>query len=360
MTKQIQTFFSTPTDPNHIGVLSKYMSWARNGSKVYVSLFRRDEAHYDRLAEMARRNGASVEVDFHESVHGRRNHNKNFAFEALDDPENRPYMKNNIVVVSSANLHQKCTEKHQCTVRFQSRLLFEAFRDRWREIRDFKTSGTVPEYREARSEGYDEEDPELKVKAYFFPRRDDEDTIAEIIRNVDPSEPGTLQLLWPRFRSARSVVAYALREVAEPGKVTVFVVTRPRGEVSAEGEEHVNFDLQSTLGPRVQYKVCRSSGKTFFHSRYVTISGTYQNRRERIVWMGSPNLTGESIRKSFETLIKVRDKDDEAYREFSANFDMFWNTLARTPREDGTWPDDFRPSKAEHYGASSEVMGADG
>ena len=126
-----------------------------------------------------------------------------------------------------------------------------------------------------------------------------------------------------------------------PGIEDVRVLARLAQQVVAVDQQHVDFDLMGTLGPSVEYRVSDNVGHRKFHSRYMIFDGTYKGERERIVWMGTPNLTGHALRESFETLLKIRDRDDETFRAFSDNFESFWsdNDMTRAPTAAGHWPD---------------------
>jgi len=74
----------------------------------------------------------------------------------------------------------------------------------------------------------------------------------------------------------------------------------------------------------------------YMHHKYITINGYYQdpsktdaqNRKTKIVFTGSPNLTDSGLRFNNEVLVRIDDATQ--YAKYTSNFNLLYNKYGRT------------------------------
>lgn len=82
--------------------------------------------------------------------------------------------------------------------------------------------------------------------------------------------------------------------------------------------------------PHVRY-FC-GSDSTWIHSKELMIEGTYYGQKDRkIVWAGSTNLSGNSLRQSDETMLQLENAD--VYQAYLGNFAAMWKQPGGLPRD---------------------------
>lgn len=139
-----------------------------------------------------------------------------------------------------------------------------------------------------------------------------------------------------KWTSNRSAVAEKLRSLADSG-CRVRVVT-----------DKANFDTAilriltapkngkaSTITVKDGYK---KQGKIerYVHHKYITINGYYvdpdysdaDNRRSKIVFTGSPNLSSTGLRHNNEVLLRLRSAS--VHKSFTSNFETIYNKHSKT------------------------------
>lgn len=186
------------------------------------------------------------------------------------------------------------------------------------------------------------------IRLYTFPRNTDgldDDmnyTMLEKVRCTGAASgygvKGKTALDFAMFKwtSNRSAVAEKLRSLADSG-CRVRVIT-----------DKANMDTQilriltdkkngknSTITVKDGYK---KSGKTeyYIHHKYITINGYYvdpdfkdsDNRKSKIVFTGSPNLTSTGLRHNNEALLRLRSSS--VHKSFTANFETIYNKYSKT------------------------------
>ncbi len=185
------------------------------------------------------------------------------------------------------------------------------------------------------------------IRLYTFPRKTDgldDDmnyTMLQKVRCTGAASgygiKGKTALDFAMFKwtSSRTAVAEKLRSLADNG-CRVRVVT-----------DKANMDKDilriltapkkgkaSTITVKDGYK---KSGKTerYMHHKYITINGYYDdpdykdadNRRSKIVFTGSPNLTSSGLRHNNEVLLRLRSAS--VHKSFTKNFETIYNKYSK-------------------------------
>jgi hypothetical protein len=165
-----------------------------------------------------------------------------------------------------------------------------------------------------------------RTKVYLFPRRDPAtDTIVGILDNVqvEGSSPCEIRIVTARWTSGRIAVAEKLAALHKQG-AKVSIVCRPTS--TGDLSEDVEAILKTCA--RVHYQ----ADGVNIHSKYLLIDAQYKQddghyRQQRLVWMGTPNMTGDAIDEHWEMLLKLKH-DTGLYKYFRDDYDY----LASVPR----------------------------
>lgn len=180
------------------------------------------------------------------------------------------------------------------------------------------------------------------VTAYMFPRADSSggtdveaksDTVNLVLGyiNAQPSDCA-LDVVQAQFTSPRMAVADQLVRIAKLG-CTVRVVY---GSMS----DSVLSTLSGTENLEVKRFEDNSSGNenvVSVHSKYLLFEGKYNETADRqIVFTGSHNLTGPSLRNHDENLLKIENATTTG--DFAENFETVWSRAKCESPETGACP----------------------
>jgi hypothetical protein len=224
-------------------------------------------------------------------------HNKFTIFSDLDDGSR------NVVFQSSANHTgpQRVQFNNALIIRGDE-TLYNAYFDYWRDLRAQVRNlnyyrSTVGDYR---------------TKAYFYPRSRG-DTIVSILNNVTCDADSHIHVAMAFFSNPRVAVAEALADLKREG-CKVSVITR---------EAYVGSQVLAALNVRGLNRYVFPRGATHsVHSKYLLINAPYgaNARRQKLVFTGSHNYTGPSLRNHDETLLKI--ENGEVYDAYLQNWQM--------------------------------------
>jgi hypothetical protein len=163
------------------------------------------------------------------------------------------------------------------------------------------------------------------VKAYFFPRRPFEDTIVNILRNLQHFDNPVhdscrIRIVNPHWTKGRIGVAKTLRTLNAHG-ASVEVISRSSD--ASEDDPQLNPEVAEILD-QCSTRFIQGDGLNI-HSKYMIIDGPYRRgdgfERQHLVWVGSPNLTKAAVRSHWELLLKLKHGIGASSR-FEADFDF--------------------------------------
>ncbi len=159
------------------------------------------------------------------------------------------------------------------------------------------------------------------VTAYFFPRTDEQDTVAAALRSVNCSAQPTMVRVMAAFFS-REAVRNALVDLAGAG-CTVAVLAR---------QETITQEFCQSLRPNVLVKISPSPkrDRVTIHAKYITVNGNYAGANDRtITWVGSHNFTDNALLSNDETFVQV--SSPAVNSAYVGNWEQLWNSAAMTP-----------------------------
>lgn len=171
-------------------------------------------------------------------------------------------------------------------------------------------------------------------KLYFFPRTSGEDTIVNVLENIEHHSKRvksqcTVHLVTPRFRDSRLAVAKALKCLHENG-ARIEIVTRSEDDKFGDPPEselgnEVASILRGCAHLYFQRSRERDEPKMNIHSKYLLVDGPYVSGngfvRQKIVWHGTANMTSSGIKSHWEMLMKLYEKSG-AYDAFLKDFEF--------------------------------------
>ncbi|WP_181690226.1 phospholipase D-like domain-containing protein [Streptomyces sp. NBRC 110611] len=177
-----------------------------------------------------------------------------------------------------------------------------------------------------------------RAKIHFYPRAErpgtnpyrdpSQDTVATVLGNVrctGNSSAGTPGDHRTRIRVSmtaisRPYLAQRLAQLDAQGcEVEVAQTYDPSSKLERESLENLLRPASGRYGGvRVGY-YCKPTSSTWIHDKYLLVEGNYYNRPDRrVVWTGSHNWTGNSLRQSDETVLQL--EDSAVYDAYARNF----------------------------------------
>ncbi|MFF4601801.1 phosphatidylserine/phosphatidylglycerophosphate/cardiolipin synthase family protein [Streptomyces sp. NPDC001339] len=177
-----------------------------------------------------------------------------------------------------------------------------------------------------------------QAKIHFYPRAEQpganpyrdpsQDTVATILSNVrctGNSSVGTPRDHRTRIRVSMTAISrpYLAQQLAQLDaqgcEVEVAQTYDPSSKLERESLENLLRPASGRYGGvRVGY-YCKPTASTWIHDKYLLIEGNYYNRPDRrIVWTGSHNWTGNSLRQSDETVLQL--EDSAVFGAYARNF----------------------------------------
>lgn len=224
-------------------------------------------------------------------------HNKFTVFSELNDGST------NVVFQSSANhTNPQRYQFNNAVIIREDDSLYEAYTNYWYDLR-----AQQPDLDYYRSFLGDQ-----NTKVYFFPRASG-DTIVNVLNNVVCDENSRIHVAMAYFSNPRTAVAEALAARRSEG-CEVSVLVR---------EDTTGSQIISTLSVGgIDLGVFPTDAVHSVHSKYLLIDSPYASSTEplKLVWTGSHNYTGPSLRNHDETLLKIEDPD--VYEAYLANWEM--------------------------------------
>ncbi len=279
---------------------------------------------------------------------GRRNHDKWFLFDALDFDLLRTLgLHPNIhatqtirgvrqaLFLSTNNLSTEDPKKHNAAVLIpvDSRLA-NPLKERVETLKlCYKFGWIVKPIVKDRLDYVTAEDEHFKL--YLYPRKSGADVVKGILENMDPSSTsrtGSSSIQVSNNRWNRVKVADQLCRLHVLGAGVEVVARSPEDEadLDSDGEnetKEMSGDVANALKKCSTRYWQKHKGHpvSFIHSKYLLVDGPYKQdsgafAHQKLVWLGSPNMTKAAIEKSFEVLLKIKD-DQIAYSDFRGDFE---------------------------------------
>lgn len=238
------------------------------------------------------------------------NHCKYMLFSEVDMPQGKA---EHVVFSTSHNFTLIGTKKIQDAVVFTNKKLYEAFKYNWNEIALRSQSGMKDfTYREV----------DLgNIYAYFFPRRkngawDNADTYLEIFDKISDYSSASVRVVMASW--SRVEVAKKLIELHKKG-VRVEVIAK-----DGDASDAVLEELQRLKDAGAYVKIIKMSEKDT-HSKITLINGTWEGKRQGLVFAGSHNYTEKALKYNNEVLLRLADEG--LFKQYDDYFDLLKNTL---------------------------------
>lgn len=186
------------------------------------------------------------------------------------------------------------------------------------------------------------------IRLYTFPRetanglKDDVHyTMLEKVRCTGASKgygiDGKTALDFAMFKwtTNRSAVAEKLRSLADSG-CRVRVIT-DKANMDSDILKILTAKKNGKNSPIVVKDGYQKSGgvERYMHHKYITINGYYvdanltdaENRKSKIVFTGSPNLSSTGIRRNNEVMLRLRY--DSAHKSYTSNFEKIYKSYSK-------------------------------
>lgn len=238
------------------------------------------------------------------------NHCKYVLFSEIDLPQGKAMY---VVFSTSHNFTLIGTKKIQDAVVFTHKTLYDAYKYNWNEIASRSQSGMKNfTYREVDLDN---------ICAYFFPRRqngvwDNSDTYLDIFDKISDYSSANVRVVMSSW--SRVEVAQKLTDLHKKG-VKVEVIAKDQDASGPVLEE-----LQRLKNAGAYVKVIKMSEKDT-HSKITLIRGTWEGKRQELVFTGSHNYTEKALKYNNEVLLKL--KDSKLFKQYDDYFDLLKNTL---------------------------------
>ncbi len=180
------------------------------------------------------------------------------------------------------------------------------------------------------------------VTAYMFPRADSSggteveaksDTV-NLVLNYINTQPGecSLDVVQAQFTSPRMAVAEQLVRIAKLGCQVRVVYGSMSDSVLSTLSGTDNLEVK-----RFEDNSSDNENPVSVHSKYLLFNGKYNETADRqIVFTGSHNLTGPSLRNHDENLLKVEQATTT--KAFAENFETVWARAKCESPESGKCP----------------------
>lgn len=229
------------------------------------------------------------------------NHNKYVLFTKVALPEG---FARNVVFSTSHNFITAGTKKIQDATVISNAALYRAFLDNWNDMAGRAKSGM-------KNFSYKVVDMD-SIAVHFFPRRkngvwDGQDTYIEILDKITDYSSANVRVVMSDW--SRVEVAAKLTELQLKG-VRVEVIAKDKSDAGVLEE----LDRLKAAGGYV--KVIKMAEKNT-HSKITLISGTWDGKKQDLVFTGSHNYTYNALRNNNEVLLKIdRAKTFEEYNTY--------------------------------------------
>ena len=225
------------------------------------------------------------------------NHNKFFTFSEVGG-------KTDVVVQSSANLTRYNAEKFwNNAVTLINQELYDGYVDYFNDLA-----------KNERDDSYYQTVHADPVKAYYFPREEG-DTVTNTLDNVDcgtAEKPTMIRVgMWYVNRAS---VAKKLAELGDASCKIKIIYTTMANKAETVLESAANVEMRPL----------QESQEFSIHSKYYLVDGSYFDKKRKVVFTGSHNLTRGALHKNDETLLRIYS--DNIYDQYEANFDHMYDT----------------------------------
>jgi hypothetical protein len=182
--------------------------------------------------------------------------------------------------------------------------------------------------------------PQCRVYLYPRTRGANKDTIVNVLKNIRHSKEKVaddhcrIRIVMARWKDTRIEVAKTLKAIKDlnPDTVSIEVIARATSGGGSDGpdlDEDVAAILDTCVTARFEE---RTGDKLYIHSKYLLVDAPYEDddggfAHQNLVWMGSPNMTGNAIDNRWEMLIKLKHGSG-AFAAFSEDFDWLAQNAA--------------------------------
>lgn len=246
------------------------------------------------------------------------NHNKLFSFSSTGD-------LSNVVVSASQNMtNSQGSLFNNAVVMHSDKPLYDFFGRHFENLLAQKKNN---DYFNS-NDGYYRSD-DKSVTVYFSPRADSSggnstqpatDTVNLILGYIkDQSGDCALNIVEAEFTDPRIAVADQISRIAGLGCKVKVVYGKMDDAVYSKLSSAKNIELK-----RFFYQPDGYEDPVSVHSKYIQFNGTYNGTDNRkLLFSGSQNLTGPSLRNHDETLTKVENA--AVFSGFTTNFDQVWS-----------------------------------
>lgn len=237
------------------------------------------------------------------------NHDKYALFSRINLPEG---FVRNVVFNTSHNFILDGTKKIQDAIIISNEKLYQAFLDNWNDIASRAKSGM-------KNFTYKEVDLD-SIKAYFFPRRlggnwDGKDTFLEIFDKISDYKNANIRVAMSDW--SRVEVAQRLTELQQLG-AKVEVIGKDKSDAA------VLTELNNLKNAGGYVKIIKMSEKNT-HSKITIINGTWEGRKQQVVFCGSHNYTYNALKNNNEVMLML--KSSKIVRDYNDYFDQLKSVL---------------------------------
>lgn len=215
-------------------------------------------------------------------------------FLAYEGPTTTSTATTRFVLQSSMNFVPNQLAKGQNSVTLWNATIYRAYHQRFQKMLGKKVSSPS-------------ETVSGKRKVYFFPRKDD--VVAGVLQNVSCGNKNHRRVWVTASKvGSRDAVLQRLATLRKKGCEVRMIV------LDGADETQVQKALGKGSGPLVrQHDV---------HSKEVLIDARYNGKAQKIVFTGSHNLTGTSLKDNDESLLKITDA--KVYAAYAKQFSTLW------------------------------------
>ena len=214
-------------------------------------------------------------------------------------------ISDNTVIQMSANFDGGMTGNHNNAVVINDQKIFDEYNFYFCDLQKGKTNTNYYRYIKGRS---------AKYKGYIFPRRHG-DTILSILNNVGCSG-SRIHIAMAYWSISRVKILEKLISMSKKGCDIKLIVRNAQHPVY----QKLIVKLAET---GLDYRLTSNSYLRALHSKYLLIDGTYAGKQRKVVFTGSHNYTGSSLRKNDEILLRIIG--DEEYDSYIDNWTKIYN-----------------------------------
>jgi len=221
-------------------------------------------------------------------------HNKFMLFSGIETTSG---LVSNVILQTSSNIQKKSSEKLQDMIIFQDEDIYYGYLDFWYDIKVLGSVDKLESYNY-----YDIENDDYDLKAYFFPKRKNEeekgqDNIIKILNAIDEPDKAHIRFAHGKWNEDREDVMSLLIELSQKGALVEIISNK---NISPDLLKNIEGD---------QTSITFLPDQVNMHTKFFLTDADFGNGRKQIVWTGSHNMTERSLRNNFEVLLAIANQE---------------------------------------------------